>query len=93
MPKKGQENRFEQVGLYSVHDLKGKKYDVPFFAHDDLFAKRKFTLIIKEENTIVNEFKNDFNLVRLGSFNIVTGKLYENLEIILEGKQIIDKEK
>lgn len=87
------DSEFELVQIYAIYDIKGEKYDVPFFAHSDLFAQRRFTLMSKEEGTILNEYLKDFNLVSLGNFNLITGEVFVKNEIILEGKQIIKTKK
>lgn len=81
------QNDFTTLEIYSIYDLKGEKYDVPFFAHSELFAKRRFLMMLKEEG-ILSEFINDFNLVKIGKFNIIDGTLEEKQKIVLEGKQI-----
>lgn len=75
--------------MYSVYDVKGLRYDTPFFANDDLYAKRHFTMMIQKIDTMVGMFKDDFELVKLGSFDVETGKAV-NIEpdTILQGKQI-----
>ena len=82
-----QKNEFEWVQIFALYDKKGKKYDIPFFAHNELFAKRKFMLMAKEEG-ILKEFINEFSLEKLGEFNIVNGHIIVMTETILEGNQI-----
>lgn len=84
---------FTIIHMYAIYDRKGEKYDIPFFAHSDLFAKRKFTMMVQEKGTILQQFKNDFDLVGLGSVNIVTGEVKELKKTVIEGTQIKREEK
>jgi len=84
---KVEKNDFENVKIFALYDKKGEKFDIPFFAHNELFAKRKFIMMAKEES-ILKEFLDDFELAKIGSFNIITGFIKEEYETILEGIQI-----
>ena len=86
-PGQARKNEFEYVKIFGLFDKKGKKFDIPFFAHNELFAKRKFIMMAKEES-ILKEFLHDFELAKIGEFNIVTGIITADYEIILEGNQI-----
>ena len=50
------------TNLYAVRDSKTGRYDIPFAAHNDLFAKRKFTMDITHEGTMIHDFAEDFEL-------------------------------
>lgn len=78
---------FTKVEIFAIYDLKGEKYDVPFFAHSELFAKRRFILMLDEKG-ILQKFLDEFQLIKIGIFNILTGGIEEDMKIVLEGKQI-----
>lgn len=82
----------EILNLYSVWDKEGKRYDTPFLAFSDLFAKRKFIMFANDENSIFTKFKNAFELHKIGSFNVITGDLSACNDIIITGLQIIEGE-
>jgi len=81
------EHDFNHIGIYSIWDKKGKKFDVPFFAANQLFARRRFLMMAKEES-ILKEFINDFDLCYIGKFNLINGHLEKSFEKLIEGKQI-----
>ena len=59
--------------MYAYYDKKNKSYDTPFFTFNDLFAQRKYQMDTKQEGSILKEFKEDFELYRLGFFDKLTG--------------------
>lgn len=63
----------QKIKMYAVYDKKAKQYDVPFFAHDDLFAQRKFIMGLRDSNSIFAHFTDDFVLMKLGEVEISTG--------------------
>lgn len=83
---------YENIGIYAIRDRKAEKFDVPFFAANDLFAERKFTLMVKDKGSIVNQWKNEFELKRLGWLNVMTGEIQVDNHIVIEGVQIDTKE-
>lgn len=84
----------ETISLYSMYDKKSERFDTPFFSIDDVNAKRKFVMAIHDNKTLISQFKNDFQLHKLGTFNVLTGKLNDLQDevIVLEGNQIVKPE-
>ncbi len=78
----------EKLGLYSVFDEKGGRYDTPFVAISDVNAVRHFQLMIRNNGTMVSTFKNDFTVQKVGVFNVLTGKLESEQRILFAGKSI-----
>jgi hypothetical protein len=78
----------DKIYFYSIYDHKTSNYDTPWCMMNDMHAKRKFTVMILNEKSILTHFKNDFELRRVGSFNVVTGKLESEIVTIADGKQI-----
>lgn len=73
-----------------MYDKKSERYDTPFFSIDDVNAKRKFVMAIHDKKTLISQFKDDFELVKLGSFNVIQGQLVtDEKKSIIEGKNII----
>lgn len=78
----------EKVTIYAVYDKKAERYDTPFFAMNDLFAERRFVMSIEDNKSIISRFKNDFQLVRLGFFNVLDGVMEQDMQVVREGVQI-----
>lgn len=74
--------------MYTYIDQKSKRADTPFFCHNDINAERKFIMDIRNKETIVSQFKDDFTLIRVGFFDIEKGTFIEEEEVIREGIQI-----
>ena len=58
-----------EVGVYAVYDLKGKLFDIPFFAASNLFAERKFIMDMRTEKTMLKAFPGDFDLYLIGTYD------------------------
>lgn len=78
----------QEVYLYSHYDKKGDRFDTPFFTANDMFAKRLFIMNIQDGKSIMSNFKEDFELFKVGKFNVITGELESCKEMIEEGKKI-----
>lgn len=87
--------RGSELGLFSVFDKISNIYDTPFFARDDVFAKRRFLMWCNEKESMLGQFHFDFELHRIGQFNTFDGKLEMCIEpiVIIEGDQIINNER
>jgi len=62
--------------MYSFYDKKAKRFDTPVFVYDEVGAKRHFIMSINREGTLMNSFKDDYELYLIGSFNINNGDFY-----------------
>ena len=84
----------EVIGVYAYYDKKSDKFDIPFFAKDDVQAKRKFHLDVtaNDGQTILGQFKAEFLLYKISDYNIRTGILAEyttlTRKLIAAGKEI-----
>ncbi len=85
-------NDSNKVGMYSFYDTKAKRYDTPFFCQNDMFAGRHYKMVTDNKQTMVNKFKKDFNVDRLGWFDQVTGTFTHDKENIITGKNIVKNE-
>lgn len=86
----------EEIKLYSIWDKASKKYETPFFTYDDVFAGRRFIMLQDEDDNpgMLSKFSKDFELRRLGTFNVLTGEIKtEPPEKIMDGKVKEDDEK
>lgn len=76
------------VSTYAFFDSESEVFDTPFFCHNDLHAKRHFHIVVKKDGSIIHEYKDNFDLYRLGYFNKESGGFVSDLEMIHEGKKI-----
>jgi hypothetical protein len=86
--KENFENEFkhQRFNLYSFYDTLAKRYDTPFVCQSDLFAVRHYTMVTSKTDTMLGNFKEDFELHRIGSMNMATGHLVQDLKIIKKGE-------
>lgn len=82
----------EELGIYAIFDKKSERYDTPFFAVSDIFAERRFNLMINDQGTFINLYKDEFVLERVGTFNVISGSVEDMDKVIIEGKQISVKD-
>lgn len=61
--------------IFSVHDSKTQAYAYPFINRTAGEALRNFEISCRDENSNLNKFPSDFNLVELGEFDELTGSL------------------
>lgn len=80
----------EQIGIYAIYDKKGKRYDTPFFAVNDLFARRRFYLMADEKGPL-KTWPEDFRLEKVGIFDIIEGELINDNGMVIEGLTVIPK--
>lgn len=78
----------QKLGLYAVYDKKGEAYDVPFFARSDLLAKRRFIVDVRNPQSLLSQFRDDFVLVRIGIWHQDTGVIDAFCETLVEGKEV-----
>lgn len=84
----------ERIPIYAIHDDEANVFDIPFFARNDLFAKRKFIMDCQKEGTLLNTFKSSFSLHFIGEFNKGTGEIipYATKLVIITSKEVHDNE-
>ena len=84
----------EIIGVYAYYDKKSEKFDIPFFAKDDVNAKRKFHLDVTANGgqSVIGQFKKEFILYKLCTYDIKEGFFHildgDDQIIIAEGKEI-----
>lgn len=81
---------FGILGIFAIFDLKSKRYDTPFFGVSDLMAKRRYMIIMQDDKSPLRAFKEDFELHRVGIFDVTNGEVSETGEslIILKGEEV-----
>ena len=89
---KKDEDGYKWLEIYAIYDKKSEKFDTPFFAHNDVFAKRRYLLMAEEERSPLSMWPEDFALFKVGRFNVDTAVVIEEHENVLEGAAAIRKE-
>lgn len=79
----------QTLNLYAMYDKKSECYDTPFWQSDHIHAKRKFIMAINSIDSMVSQFKDDFEVHFLGTFNMTKGEFNElGNDPILKGSEI-----
>lgn len=79
----------EALGIYAIFDKKSEKYDTPYFAYSDLFAKRRFMLMLDEEKSPLAKWPGDFQLEKVGEFDIDTGMVTNESKLLIEAQSVV----
>ena len=74
------ENDPNFIGVYSIYDTKGDRFDTPFHCMNNLFALRHYEMQITKEGSMLQKYADDFQLFRTGWFNLTTGLFEYDLE-------------
>lgn len=61
--------------IYSIQDLKSKTFNPPFYQKNTAEALRTFQKLCNDKNSIINEYPEDFVLLKLGNFCDETGEI------------------
>lgn len=90
VPKKANLDYNHKINCYAVYDLKSDHYDIPFFSKNDLFAKRKFIIDVRNRsmNTMISHFKDDFELRLVGYYSLYTGEFDNSNKLIAKGTEV-----
>lgn len=76
---------------FAIYDKKIKSYSTPFYVDHDIQAQRQFIKIVMDEDTMINQFPEHFELHSVNEFNTENGTTVECIEKILDGKAIYEK--
>jgi hypothetical protein len=86
--KMDRNNNPELVSLYAIYDKKGERFDIPFIVSNDLFAKRRFLMMKDNEESPLKRWPEDFDLVFVAAFNVLTAEVVDNeLQTLIVGKK------
>jgi len=80
------QNDSNSIGMYAFFDLKSHRLDTPFFCQNDMFAGRHYKMAVDQPNSMLNKFKEDFEVHRLGFINLINEEYTPKWEVIIEGK-------
>jgi hypothetical protein len=83
------QNGSEYLVLYSFYDKKSETFDTPFCCQTDLFAQRHYHMVTTKPGSLLCDFKEDFDLYRIGYFNTNDSSLIEHSTLLITGKKEI----
>lgn len=63
----------KKVGVYSFFDKEAGVWNTPFFAKDDLFARRHWLIQLDDEKSMLRKFIDQYELIRIGTFDTENG--------------------
>lgn len=63
-----------KLTIYSIHDRKAEIYNRPFYESNEVIAVRNVEMCFSDENNPMFAYPEDFELVRLGTYDDETGK-------------------
>ena len=86
------DEELQWLRIYAIYDKKGNKFDTPFLAHSDLFAKRRYMLMADEKGSPLSKWADEFELYLVAKFNIKTAKVVEEFDLVLEGASLTKNE-
>lgn len=81
-----------KINLYSVKDTKLGKFAQPFSAPNDDIAIRMLTSTVRASGNTINEFPEDYQLFKLGSYDEDTGKLASDVKFLVNAFELKTKE-
>lgn len=83
------------IQMYSIFDKKSDRFDTPFFTFDEIGAKRHFIMMCRKKGTMISTFKNEFQLVHIGSFDVNDGmmEVLNNQKVVLTGLEVLIDDK
>lgn len=64
-----------KLQIYSIRDLKGSMYNVPFFQPTHGTAERSFNELIRDPQSLVHKYPADYELFHVGTFDDETGRI------------------
>lgn len=74
--------------MFAYFDNQSELFDTPFFAINKIMAERQFRMVLQKEDSMICQFKDNFDLYCLGTFEKETGKFESDLKVIINGKQV-----
>lgn len=81
----------ETITMYAIYDKKAEVHAVPYTAPNDAQAVRGFMDACKDEKSPLNNYAEDFVLVKLGYFDQKKGTFINQLEMLIEAKNVVNK--
>lgn len=71
------------LGLFSVFDVKGKLFGLPFCMINEGLAVRLFTEVVNDGKSTESKYPSDYVLYKLGTFDQKDGQVVMDVPIAL----------
>lgn len=82
--------------IYAIRDKKMELYNSPVLFDNDAVAIRAFgDLVTRDADSMIHAHPSDFSLVRLGSINLETGVIEQDVNsfvVVADGESFASKE-
>lgn len=62
--------------LYSIYDSKAEQFSPPQVYHNDMIALRAFEGLVNDDQTLINNYPEDFSLHYVGNLSDSDGRYY-----------------
>lgn len=59
--------------MFAIRDSKAEAFKQPYFCHTHGEAERSFTQLVRDPQSVVSQYPDDFDLYFLGEYNDQTG--------------------
>ncbi len=81
----------DKLNVYTIYDSASSQYGLPFFAFNDLVARRQACMTL---SSLSLEFWKDFQLYLIGSYDQSNGEIYtlldeEDNRLICGGSELV----
>lgn len=81
----------EKLNVYTIYDTASSQYGLPFFAINDLVARRQTCITL---SSLSPEFWKDFQLYLIGTYDQSNGEIYtlldeEDNRLICGGSELV----
>lgn len=63
----------QTLKVFAIRDSKAEVFKTPFFQKSHGEAERTFQELVKDENSLVSKYPEDFDLYHIGEYNDQTG--------------------
>lgn len=79
------------MNLYSIRDRAARAFGNPFVMANNATAMRVFEAEVNRssQDNMLHQAPHDFELYCVGSFNIDTGLVEQNLELVCTGNELV----
>lgn len=84
----------QKLNMYSIKDNKAGDYQTPFFQGTDVHALRLFRAEVNRANdqNLIYLYPDEYELHRVGSFNLETGKVEPDSQRLATGSGVKNKD-
>lgn len=78
--------------MYSVYDTKAEVYSNPMMFNTEKEALRSFATVANDKSTAIGQYPNDHILVRLGTFENVSGFMEFKPKELVKASSLVKSE-